>query len=90
MAARPLTGSPLLVCCEVCGCVCVCLFSRTQKCVTLSTTKAECEALGDTVKEAMFFWHVWRLFFPGFDATCVTVFEDNKGAKQLAQIELGT
>ena len=29
----------------------VCSFSRTQKCVTLSTSEAECAALGDAVKE---------------------------------------
>ena len=32
----------------------VCWFSRTKKCVTLSTSEAEYVALGDAVKELMF------------------------------------
>ena len=36
---------------------CVCWFSRTQKCVTLSTTEAEYVALADTIKEAMLLWY---------------------------------
>ena len=38
----------------MCGGVCVCWFSRTQKCVTLSTSEAEYIALGDAVKELSF------------------------------------
>ena len=34
----------------MCGGACVCWFSRTQKCVTLSTSEAEYVALGDAVK----------------------------------------
>ena len=36
------------------GGVCVCWFSRTQKCVTLSTTEAEYANLGDAEKEILF------------------------------------
>ena len=39
----------------MCAGACVCWFSRTQKCVTLSTTEAEHVALADTIKEAMFY-----------------------------------
>ena len=74
----------------MCAGVCVCLFSRPQKWATLSTTEDDYVALGDTVKEAMFIRHVWGVVFPLFDATCVTVSEDNKGAKQLAQVPLYT
>ena len=42
----------------VCAGACACWFSRTQKCVTLSTTEAEYVALADTIKEAMFLPHV--------------------------------
>ena len=35
----------------ICGGACACWFSRTQKCVTLSTSEAEYVALGDAVKE---------------------------------------
>ena len=42
----------------MCAGACVCWFSRTQKCVTLSTTEAEYVALGDTVKEAIFIRYV--------------------------------
>ena len=38
----------------MCGGACVCWFSRTQKCVTLSTSEAEYIALGDAVKELSF------------------------------------
>ena len=69
----------------MCAGECVCWFSTTQKCVTLSTTEAEYVALGDTIKEAMFIWYVWSFIFPGFGATCMTVFEDNEGARHLAQ-----
>ena len=47
----------------MCAGACVCLFSRTQKCVTLSTTEAEYVALGDTVKEAMLSGTRGVLFF---------------------------
>ena len=43
----------------------VCWFSRTQKCVTLSTTEAEYVALADTINEAMFMRYVWSFIFPG-------------------------
>ena len=37
------------------GGACVYCFFRTQKCATLSTSKAEYAALDDTVKEFFFF-----------------------------------
>ena len=42
-------------------------------------------ALADTIKEAMFMRYVWSFIFPGFGATCMTVFEDNEGARHLPQ-----
>ncbi|CAB1108804.1 unnamed protein product [Ectocarpus sp. CCAP 1310/34] len=58
-------------------------FSRTQKCVTLSTTEAEYVALGDVVNEIL--RQVWRFMLPKVSMPCIPVFEDNQGAIQLAQ-----
>ena len=69
----------------MCAGACVCWFSRTPKCVTLSTNEAEYVALADTVKEAMFMRYVWSFILPRFDAMCIMVFEGNEGAKQPAQ-----
>ncbi|CAB1106904.1 unnamed protein product [Ectocarpus sp. CCAP 1310/34] len=60
-------------------------FSRTQKCVTLSTTEAEYVALGDEVKEILLLRQIWRFMLPQVDMPCIPVFEDNQGAIQLAQ-----
>ena len=69
----------------MCGGACVSWFSRTQKCVTLSTTEAEYVALADVVKEVLFLRQVWRFMLPDVGVTCIPVFEDNQGAVQLAQ-----
>ena len=69
----------------MCAGPCVCWFSRTQKCVTLSTTEAEYVALADTMKEVIFLRYVWSYILPGLGSACITVFEDNKGARHLAQ-----
>ena len=63
---------------------CVCWFSRAQKCVTLSTTEAEYVALANTIKEVIFLRYVWSFILPGLGSACITVFEDNKGARHLA------
>ena len=44
----------------ICGGASVCWFSRTQKCVNLSTSEAEYDALGDAVKELLFLRQIWR------------------------------
>ena len=64
---------------------CVCWFSTSQKCVTLSTTEAEYVALGDTIKDAIFIGYVWSFIFWGFGATYMTIVEENEGARHLAQ-----
>ena len=64
----------------VCRGACLCWFSRTQKCVTLSTSKAEYVALGDAGKELLFLRQVWRFMIPGKGMLCFPVFEDNQGA----------
>ena len=63
----------------------VCWLSRTQKCVTLSTSKAEYVALGNVVKELLFLRQVWRFMVPGKGMPCFPVFEDNQGALQLSK-----
>ena len=62
----------------------MCWFSRTQKCVTLSTSKAECVALGDAVNE-LFLRQVLRFIVPGRGIACFPVFEDNRDALQLSK-----
>ena len=63
----------------------MCWFSRTQKCVTLSTSEAEYVALGDAVKELLFLRQVWRFMIPGKRMWYFPVFEDNQGALQLSK-----
>ena len=77
---RSVSGGAIM-----CAGACVCSFSRTQKCATLSTTEAEYVALADTIKETMFLRYMWNFIFPGFGTSCITVFQDNEGAKNLAQ-----
>ena len=62
----------------------VCWLSRTQKCVTFSTTDAEYVALTDTIKEVIFLRYVWSFFLPGLGSACITDFDNNKGVKHLA------
>ena len=77
---RSVSGG--LVMCRV---ACVSWFSRTQKCVTLSTTEAEYVALADVMKDALFLRQVGRLMLPDVGLPCIPVFGDNEGAVQIAQ-----
>ena len=67
------------------GGVCVCWYSRIQRCRTLSTTEAKYVALGDAVKEILFLRQVWRFMVPGKGMPCFPMFEDHQGVVQLAQ-----
>ena len=69
----------------MCAGASVCWFSRTQKCVTLSTSEAEYVALGVAVKELLFLKQVWRFMIPGKGMPCFPVFEDNQGDLQLSK-----
>ena len=73
-----------------CGGAPVAWLSRTQKCVTLSTTKAECVAMGDGVKEALFVRGVLSFLVPDHKLGGITVLEDNEGAKALAENHLSS
>ena len=77
---RSVSGGAIM-----CGGACVCWFSRTQKCVTLSTSEAEYVAHGDAVKKFLFLRQVWRFMSPGKGMPCFSIFEDNQGAVQLSQ-----
>ena len=68
----------------ICAGASVCWFSRTQKCVTLSTTEAEYVAQAETIKEVIVLRCVWSFVLPGLGSPCITFFEDNKGARHLA------
>ena len=68
------------------GGACVCWLSRTQKCVTLSTSEAEnVTLLGDAVKEMLFLRQVWRFMLPGKGMPYFPIFEGYQGAVQLSQ-----
>ena len=69
----------------MCGGFSVCWFSRSIKCVTLSTSEAEYVALGDAVKELLFLRQIWRSMLPNKVMPYFPVFEDSQGAVQLAQ-----
>ena len=69
----------------MCGGACVCWFSRTQKCATLSTSEAEYVAHGDAVNVLLFLRQVWHFMSPGKGMPCFSIFEDNQGAGQLSQ-----
>ena len=77
---RSVSGGAIM-----CGGACVCWFSRTQTCVTLSTSEAEYVAHGDAVKELLFLRQVWHFMSPGKGMPCFSIFEDNQGAVQLSQ-----
>ena len=77
---RSISGGVIM-----CGGASVCWFSRTQNCVTLSTSEAEYVALGDAVKELLFLRQIWRFMLPSKVIPCFPVFGDNQGAVQLAE-----
>ena len=71
----------------MCAGACACWFSRTQKCVILSTTEAAYAALAYTIEGVMSIRHVWMFIFAGFGATCMTFFEDSKGPRHRHKIQ---
>ena len=73
-----------------CGDTLVSWFPRPQKCVTLSTTEAECVAVADGVKEALYVRGVLFFLMPSLGSPSIGVFEDNKGAIDLAKNPLSS
>ena len=82
---RSVTGSALL-----CGRSLVSWISRTQQCVTMSTTEAEYVAMADAVKDALFVRDVLGFLVPGKGDKCITVREDNEGAISLVNNPLSS
>ena len=68
-----------------CGGTLVSWSSRTQKCLALSTTEAEYVAMADGVKEAHYVGGVLVFLMPSLGSPSIGVFEDNKGAINLAE-----
>lgn len=82
---RSVSGAIVL-----CGGAPVAWFSRTQKCVTLSTTEAEDVAMGDGVKEALFVNGVLAFMMPNKDLEGIMVLENKEGAIALAENPLSS
>ncbi|CAM9725464.1 unnamed protein product [Sphacelaria rigidula] len=61
------------------------LVSRTQKCVTLSTTEAEYVGTADGVKETLYVRGILEFPTPSLGSASIGVFDDNKGAINLAE-----
>ena len=59
-------------------------FSRTQHCVTLSTTESEYIALTEVTREVIFLRQILDFIEPRREVRPVTIFEDNDGAIKLA------
>ena len=68
-----------------CGGTHVSWISRTQKCITLSTTEAEYVAMADGVKEDLYVRGVLVFLMPSVGSPSIAVFEDNKVAINLAK-----
>ena len=60
-------------------------YSKTQKCVTLSTTQAEYVPMSDVAKEISFLKQVWRFMLPRVGMPSIPLFEDNESAVQIAK-----
>ena len=64
--------------------------SRTQKCVSQSTSEAEYLAMGDGVKEALFVNGILQFLRPSVESRKIEVLEDNEGAIALAENPLSS
>ena len=64
--------------------------SRTQKCVSQSTSEAEYLAMGDSVKEALFVNGMLQFLRPSRKPRKIDVVEDNEGAIALAENPLSS
>ena len=64
--------------------------SRTQKCVSQSTSEAEYLAMGDGVKEALFVIGMFQFLRPSRKPGKIDVLDDNEGAIVLAENPLSS
>ena len=69
---------------------CISWFSRTQKCVSTSSSEAEYVCMAECEKEAMFVRYVLGFLKPEKELPPVVLREDNKGATYLAQNPLSS
>ena len=60
-------------------------YSKSQKCVTLSTTQAGYVAMSDMGKEILFLRQVWCFMLLKARMPCIAMYEDNEGAIQVAK-----
>ena len=72
------------------GATLVSCFSKTQMCVTLFTTEAEYVAFADGVKETLYVRGILAFLMPSLGPMSIGVYEDNKGAKDLAKKPLSS
>lgn len=72
----------------VCVLGAVAWLSRTQRCVTLSTSEADYVAIGYCVKEAPFVRGVLMFLLPLIGEQCIRVLKDNERPKNLQKIFL--
>jgi len=82
---RSVSGAAIM-----CSGACVSWFSRTQRCVTTSSSEAEYVAMGDCVKEALFVRNVLAFIDPTEEGKRLLVKEDNEGAIRLANNPLSS
>ena len=73
-----------------CGCALVSWSSRTQTCVTLSTTEAEYVAIADGVKEAQYVRGILAFLMPSLGSMSIGEYEDNTGVIDLAKKPLSS
>jgi len=59
--------------------------SKTQNCVTTSTTQAEYVSMAMVAHDILFLRQVWRFMLPKAGMPCIPLFEDNEGAIQIAK-----
>ena len=65
-------------------------FSRTQNCVTFSTTKAEYVVMADGVKEALYVRGILAFLMPSLGSMSIGEYEDNTGVIDLAKNPLSS
>jgi len=65
-------------------------FSRTQRCVSLSTSEAEYVALAEGLKEILFLRALLAFMKPGDKEQKAVIYEDNVGAVRLANNPLSS
>ena len=59
--------------------------SKTQKCLTLSTTQAEYVAMSNMGKDIFFLRQVWCFMLPKTRMPCIVMYWDKEGAIQIAK-----